>query len=591
MRYNEDMSEFREGRIPIEHTRERPRVFGGETGWELVRDFALRTSELHTEVETKDIASTLDLIQRIEGAVGTRIGEVLPEVFKKHGFSEEEAAAFLEAARSRKFADVDFKDKEKVTAALGLATVAEHARMRTMIEALNNMGESELKVLGMTSDQRDVVTGLLKVAESGNPEYLRFKARSMAGEVHPARPVDAIREENRIAEGLRNVREMLIERGPEKVFGEAGKAFVEYLTQYEEGYRPMNKEGKPLAKPTKERRYSAFREAFETFVREHPDFPLILFPRGDEYVADTIGWKFGRDPEIRVSWQSSELQEEARGLVGVREQFSAYLEEQYGDLLEEGDIERIKKNQPLIADDMGYFGIGMQGRFEAQELEGTSVMFRNVQVENRVSTRDTMEKLFGDEARPFIDSPKFMDIANAGIMDHEWGHQVHEPDTKGAKKLGEAENGINEMKSDLLSFASFHAVLGERVEELYGERGRELLNMYMVGYSVDLAKNISPDGEERPYYVSAVAQLNRLVEAGVIVRGPEGVVIDKDKLRGNLSEQVFEPQARELLEIYKAAENAPRDELDEIRERARQLGEPTPHPTIQELIEKLKSAR
>src|SRR3989338_1912915 len=249
------MSEFREGGIPIEYTKERPHVFEGEKSWELVRDFALRYGELHTEVDTKDISSTLDLIQRIEGAVGTRVGEVLPEVLKKQGVREGETAAFLEAARSRDFSGVDFTDKEKVTAALGLATIAERARTRAMIEVLNGLDERGLAVMGMTPDQRDVVTGLLKVAESGNPEYLRFKARSMMGEVHPERPVDAIREENRIAEGLKRVKEMLIEKGPEKVFGEAGNAFVEYLTQYEAGYRPMSKEGRPLAKPAKEGRY------------------------------------------------------------------------------------------------------------------------------------------------------------------------------------------------------------------------------------------------------------------------------------------------------------------------------------------------
>src|SRR3989338_8159674 len=172
------MSEFREGGIPIEYTKERPHVFEGEKSWELVRDFALRYGELHTEVDAKDIASMLDLIHRIEGAVGTRVGEVLPEVLKKQGASEE-AVAFLEVARSRDFSGVDFKDKEKVATALGLATIAERARTRTMIEALNGLDERGLAVMGMTPDQRDIVAGLLKVAESGNPEYLRFKARSM----------------------------------------------------------------------------------------------------------------------------------------------------------------------------------------------------------------------------------------------------------------------------------------------------------------------------------------------------------------------------------------------------------------------------
>ncbi len=576
--------------IPIEYTKERPHVFGSEKGWELVRDFALRYGGLKAEVATKDITSSLDLVRRVEGAVGDRVSEALPEVFKKHGLSEEEAAAFLEAARSRSFSGLDFKDKGNVVTALGLATVAERGRTRAMVEALSGLDERGLTVMGMTPDQRDVVTSLLGVLQSGNPEYLRFKARSMTGEVHPERPVDAIREEGRIAQGIKKTRETLTEKGPDNVFGDAGHAFVEYLKLYEEGYQPLTKEGKPLTKPRKEQRYSGFRDAFEKFMSEHPDFPLILFPRGDEYVADASGLKLGRDPEIRVSWQSPELREEAKNLALVREQFIAHLQEQFGDLLDEGDLDRIKKNQPIIADDLGYFGIGMQVRFEAQELEGTSVMFRNVQLENRASTRETMKKLFGKDAEDVVDTPEFSEIANAEIMDHEWAHQVHHPEeTKGAKNLKDTESSVNEMKSDLLSYASLHGVLGGRAEELYGERGREVLNMYMLGYSLDLAKNISPESEERPYWVSAVAMLNRLVETGVIIEGSDGATINKDRLRENLSEAVFEPQARELLEIYKRAETGKGEELNEARAEARKLGEPTPHPLVAELIEKVKA--
>jgi len=93
----------------------------------------------------------------------------------------------------------------------------------------------------MTPDQRDIVSGLLKVLNAANSEYIRFKARAMRGEKFPEKPVDALREEARISKGIRMIREELIAKGPENVFGgEAGQDFVDYLALYERGYKPLS---------------------------------------------------------------------------------------------------------------------------------------------------------------------------------------------------------------------------------------------------------------------------------------------------------------------------------------------------------------
>lgn len=575
------MSEFKEHSIPLEYARERPHVFETEAGWGLVRNFALHYGELKPEVKTQDIASSIDLIRKIENGVAEKVDAVLSEILQEQDVVEEDRRTFLETAKNRSFAKMDFTDKEKVITALGLAMVAEGARTRTMIETLNGMKEKELAVLGMTPDQRDVVSELLKVLNAANSEYIRFKARAMRGEKFPERPVDALREESRIAKGIGKIREGLIAKGPENIFGEAGQDFIDYLALYERGYKPLSERGGQLiSKRWKETKATRYRDAFEEFIQKHPDFPLILFPRGDEYVSDASGLKLGRDPEIRIAWQSPELKEEAERLIEVREGFIRYLENNFGDLLEQHDIERIRKNKPIIANDLGYFGIGMQVRFEAQELEGTSIIFENVQRENRASMRKTIAEIFGDRADQIEDDARFIELSNAEMMMHEWGHQVHHPEnTEGAKNLGKAEDGINEMKSDLLSYSALHEVFGRRAEELYGNRSEEVLNMYILGYALDAARVMSPDSEERPYYMGAIAILNRLEETGV--HTAEGW-----HLNANWSKEIFESQARELVELYHKAEGAPAEELRGIRKQAQKLGEQATNPEVEKLIKK-----
>lgn len=573
--------------IPTEYTKERPHVFENENNWGLVRDFALRYNELKNQTETKDITSLLDLVGRIEEEVKTRVKEVLSDVLKERRIPETDEEALLAATGDRDFSGIDFTHKEKLVTALGLAMVSERARTQTMMEALGALDEQGLSIVGMTPEQRDVAVELLRVARAANPEYIRFKARSLAGEKFPEYPVDAIREEHRIAEGIQKVRELIAEKGSEHVFGEAGPAFVEFLELYEKGYRSIDENNRQLIKKgTRERRYTEFRKAFEKFMKEHPDFPLILFPRGDKYVSETSGLALGRDPEIRISWQSPDMKEETQELVGVRDDLARYLTERFGPLLEEGDGKRIKTNRPLVAGDLGYFGIGIQMRAEAQELEGTSILFKNAMIENRVSTRKTMRELFGENVSEIVDSPAYLETADTAMMVHEWGHQVHSPEkTRGAKNLGKSENKINEMKSDLIAHAAFYPVFERRARELYGNRAREALNMYTISYALDLARTIAPNSEERPYYISALAVLNRLERAGIIKKEGEKAVLDLERIKNeDLSASVFESQLEELLTIYHEAETGPEGNRKEIRERARTLGEVEPDPAVQTLI-------
>lgn len=571
--------------IPIEYTKERPPVFDDKESSKLVRDFALRYGELRTETEQEGISSTLDLIQRIEASVGSAVERTLPPLLKEHGTPDAESEALIEAAKSRDLGSLDFEDKEKITTALGLALVAERARTRAMRETLNGMNEEELHVLGMTPDQRDIVTGLLGVIQSANPEYMRFKIRAMRGELFPEKPMDAIREEQRIAEGLRKVEEALEEKGPNAVFGPAGRAFADFLRFYAETYRPLDEEGQPVPKSAREKQYTKLRTTFEKFLAEHPDFPLILFPRGDKYVSEGSELALGRDPEIRLSWQSPDLRKEAERLQETRSRYTAYLRDRFGPLLEKGDTERIQKNIPIVAGDLGYFGIGMQVRFEAQELKGTSILFKNVQMENRASTKETIQDLFGEDAKGIADSPGYYEIADTEIMLHEWAHQIHEPKTRGAKNLGKAERKTNETKSDLAAYAALYDTFEDRARELYGDRALEALNQYIIGYAVDLVRNTSPDGEERPYYVSSLAVLNRLAETGIIREEEGTVVLAKDRIRTeNFGQNMFEPQLRELLTLYHKAEKASGDDLRQIRRDTSVLGEPKSHPLVEALI-------
>lgn len=572
--------------VPIKYAKERPRVFPSETSWNLVKNFALHYKDLRVTPETKGITSSADLIERVRNTVREKVENVLPAFLtEKDGFDETQKAAFLDVAVNRSFKNIDFKSKETVMTALGLAMVAEHARTHAMTEALTNMDETELKVLDMTPTQRNVIVDLLKISQSVNPEYLRFKTRAMTGEAYPERPVDAIREEARIARGLKKIRETLITQRPKQIFKKGESAFVKYLEVLEKGYQPLSKNKKELLTQTyRLKKHGRFEKAFEKFITEHPDFPLIIIPKASKYVSETAGVKLGYDPDFRISWQSPELKQESQEMIDIREKYVKHLKARFPNLVHKEDLKRISQNRPIIADDLGYFGIGIQVHYEAEEAGATSLLFKNVQIENRRSTQETLRKILTDKEFELINNPEFFEIADAGMFFHEWGHKTYDT-SKVVKRLGKAEVEINELKSDILSYAALHDVMGKRARKLYGERAKEALNLYVIGYALDVMKVMSPDGEERPYYMSALAILNRLAEANVIVRNEKGAVtLDRAVLKKDLSKSVFQPLAGEILHIYHAAETASPQELHNLKKTATRLGNQIPHPLVQELV-------
>ncbi|MBI2035938.1 MAG: hypothetical protein HYT12_04665 [Candidatus Liptonbacteria bacterium] len=581
-----------EPNIPQEYIHERPAVFTDAETDGLVRGFATRYLELKKPIEAgREPASLGDIVLDIEQVISRRVSAELAGRLKSGGYTEEQTRAIVDAAAKRDFSAVEQLGEKETLSALGLGLTAEKARTALVADAIQGLDSSSLRRFGMTPEQRDIVVQLIKGLESADPEYVRFKARAMRGEKYPKRPTDALRESARVNRGLKQACETLEKQGTGKVFGEAGKDFLEYLGTLEASYRPLTQDGRAKGLGSHTRDAKEAWVAFQKFVGMHPDFPLIVLPKSDSYVkseAENLGW----DPEIRIFWQSPNQREKSRELQSACQRFVSSIQDNLPDHAEPSTMEQIAGIRPIVCDDIGSYGVNMTFRAEAQEFEKARAF---VLIENRGRSerldqaRENIWGAFGHEWDDIINSPEFFNLMQAQLMNHELGHNLYGEESKEVLGLGrQAYDSIDEHKADLLAVATLHDVVRESSKQAFGERGEEAINLAIIADALTCSRQ-APHGELDFYRVSAINILHRLEQNGVFENGSEGIGLNKEKLHENWSKKVFISQARELLDTYKLAGSELTSEVRRSRSFAKKIAGVEPDALLQKLIARMKN--
>lgn len=511
-------------------------------------------------------------------------------MLKEEGYDDARSNAALAAVAGRDFSGVEALGRKDTISALGLALTAERARAMMASESLERLDTKALSRFGMTEEQRNVIVMLQKALVPTNPEFLRFKARAMEGEDYPERPKDALRESRRTTRALERVRAYLEEKGAENIFGPNGKEFAAYLSTLEGSMRPLSEKGEPYAAGWRTRHAKTAWEAFEHFVGDHPDFPLILLPRSEGGYVQTEAENLGAEPEMRVLWQSPEQRQRGEALRTVSSTFAGLLHEYFPEHVDEDDAEHIAGIRPIVADDLSSFGVNMTFRAEAQEFEKARAFLL---IENRVRSelvepvRENLWKAFGGAFDDIIQTPEFEEYLSIWPMQHELGHNVYGEESASVKRLGrEAYDAADEHRADLLAGGILRDTLIDRAREQFGDRAELAVNLTIVGNAITCARE-TPGGDLNAYYHSAVAMLNRIAENGIISTEDGESRIDQTKLRENLSETIFLPQAREVLSMYGRASRGTDKEARDARAEALRIGETEPEVAVAKLREQL----
>lgn len=584
--------------IQTEQIRERPSVFPDEETCALTRKFAaehyLSLKKPLEQHELENVASVGDLVGRVEETVAERAREAIPRLIEKTDYRALTSEILTKAVCNRNFDGINAKDEKEVFASLGLALVAERARTRATADALKNFQPEQLSRFGMTPSQRDIVTLFLEGATPTDPEFIRFKARAMSGNSYPERPTDSLRESTRLANTLAKIRAIIEEKGADTIFEEGGEAFLDYVAVLERSYNPTTEAGAPFTSAWRTRKEHDVNKAFEKFLETYPNFPLIILPAMDSYVPFEKDTAHGFDPEIRLLWQSPDQRERAREIEPFIARFAETLQTTFPEHVTRETAEEISRIKPLIADEVGGFGVNIGGfRVEAQAIgEGEAnklfFLFENRLEKNAVvPAKNALRNVLGVQYHNVIDSPQFTELIKGRLILHELSHSLYEYEGDAPDDLDD----IEEMKADVIAYAAFHDVFGQYARKHFGKNANIAMNLAILGDPLSVYSSLDPQGEWRPYWMSSLTALNLAAEHGFIIRSKETgkVAFDDRALAKNMSKEIFSPHAEKILQIFKDA-LAKKPSSGVHQERAH-IATPQEHALVESLRERIGSIK
>ncbi|MEK7090479.1 MAG: hypothetical protein AAB930_02745, partial [Patescibacteria group bacterium] len=369
-----------------------------------------------------------DLVGCVEKIVAERVRKAIPCLLEETGYKSFASETLVNVVGDRNFDAIDSKNEKEVFAGLGLALVAERARTRMTAEVLKDLQPEELMRFGMTPQQRDILTLFLEGMTPTDPEFIRFKARAMSGKPYPERPADALRESTRLANTLAKIRAVIEERGADTIFKEGDDAFLNYIAMLGRSYNPTTQIGEPFTAAWRKRHANAVKNAFEQFLEKYPNFPLIVLPAMDSYIPFKEKIAHGFDPEIRLFWQSPDQQKRAKEIEPFVTRYADTLRVAFPEHISQQTAEDIGRIKPLIADEIGGFGINIGGfRVEAQRIgkgeAGNFFLFENRLEKNTIApAKNALRKVIGEKWNIIVDSPAFDELIRGRLIIHELGH-------------------------------------------------------------------------------------------------------------------------------------------------------------------------
>ncbi|MBI2446577.1 MAG: hypothetical protein HYV51_02010 [Parcubacteria group bacterium] len=567
--------------------KERPPVFPDAETWHLSLKFAHKYPGLKEDFEIGEEMRSVDtLVQGVEEKVAMRATENLSAILHQSSFTGEDQLAILKAVVKRDFSEIDFQLSDRnMVVALSLALVVEKARSNLTATILEKMNAEKLSILGMTPDQRDIIAELLRGFSSVDNEFLRFKIRAMKGEKYPERPVDAARESLCVTATLERLQKSLLQKGAENVFGESGNDFLIYIKNLSQSYRPVSNTGEVYTQRWRKRFVRRALNAFKDFTEKHPNHPLIIVPATGSYV-ETSGVDLGFDPELRVLWQSPHELNDSLKLKDNVTFFADVIKRSFPEHISQADDDRIRKTNPIVCDDIGSFGVNMTLRAEALVWGDSFFIIRNREkAELFTPGKEVFKKIFGNEWDAIIDSPAFFNVMEQQVVNHELGHKIYEEiDESAANNFGRGiYESIEEHKADLLSSATLSETSREYARKNFPQFPQEAINLSIIIDAVNCARFPS-NGELGAYHRSAVALLNYLDERQLFVRDENGVRINKEMLKMDLGEEIFESQAETVLGLYRAIKGDSVKEKKQVRKYAEDLMSQEPGDIVKEII-------
>lgn len=575
-----------EHHIAKEEVKSRPEVFSRESFPAVIR-FAGRFNRLllsdaakaSTEQEVFDnIGSLAELKALVDKhtaiLVRRELGEVLRDAKTQEGhratkstrslYKEKDFKSLLNAAADKQFDGVDESRKTFAATALGVSLVAERARTANMDSALNALPESALERFGMTALQREIVSLFLNAITKINAEYIRVQLRMRGGEHFPERPVDALRERRFIAEaffGIQEAIKRMRNEGGEAVFGSHDKdsAFLDYINVLQESYRAFEEGGStPLSFEEQQDRIARVQRAFLSLHTAHPDFPPIVFPAFSHYGGDEAAEKsgkswqgFGFDPEIRLYWQTKEQREKQKQYHTFRDRFAAKIQASYPGLV---DTAPVRQYRVLIGELIAASGINIKEMTTSQEEQNIILITESKpDAVDHEAGRIFETYLVSEEDIALVRCPAFRGLENKRAALHEFGHGLYPEASPEAEALGEYDDQLCELKSDLAMWVTAGSVLREDAKKNFGERDLRAVQLSLIADAIGMYRGIGR--ADRAYVVAAQRVLGVLRRENVLIEREGKIVIDTIRLDQDLG-PAFEKELSEVLTVYKGARGA-----------------------------------
>lgn len=440
---------------------------------------------------------------------------------------------------------------------MGLAHIADTARSASLIRVLESMDSAKLQDIGMDEKDRLVAVELMKALRPTNREYLRVDARLQAEQVHHGRKMpDTLPEYASLHLKLGEAIQILKSNG--LMASESDKDFIEYLEKLNQLYSFRLEDGRIIwiSKLEKEKgdgnrtvdRGDVVADMFVEFYNKHPDYPIVMVPGFEYYLEDRMP-----DPENRVLLQEGKKREELRH---IRDRFTEALKKRFGFLINPESIPDLESQISIAATSFVDYGVSLKRPYEGQSKKNIILMMNFPEYQELFQKRVGifMRELLPNyqEFAQILESPQFNELKNDVIYLHELGHRVWSEDVETNDILGNTDDRWCESKSDWLATALATDVLSEKAQNLFGTQGTEALNLAIINYILDCYIGSQFGEEDEPYLLSARSVLTTMQKNGIFVEGNQGLYINGNILKTDIS-AVLAPLAEGILSTYQKA--------------------------------------
>lgn len=559
-------------------TEERPEVFT-EQSRPLVGQFAGRLLHLETPLTEQEIsqartvgALSLEVDNRAKQAIKD---ELTPILRGAKLFRPKQISALVAAAAERDFTEIDDENEDDVSLAGGVALVAERARLAAFSKALEAAPETALEGWDMTGAQRDIIKQFLGVIFKINTEYLRHNVRTRERLPYTDADIDQLRERRFTANGLEEIRNNIlqtVEQNKEPIFGSAERdnLFLRYLDSLRSLYEPFTEDGQtPLPHNERLQRSEKAQEIFCQLHAQFPNFPLVVFPAFSHYESDEAAaakkkgdWKkFGFDPEIRLYWQNKELGGKQVVYGPLRDKFADEMDSRFSALATSDDVRRY---QVISAEPIAVSGINISEATTGQEERNIVLMVASE--DDKESEAEINEKLeFADPAdAELVESEKFAELTRELTLLHEFGHGLYPEISKAADNLGEYDDLLAELKSELAASVAAPQVLGAKAQEWFGGKATKAIQLVMLREAVKYLEWY----DDEAYKITGQEIIGALGTAGLINKKGRKFTVSANDAGPELMD-ILTAKLKETLKIY---QTAGRGTPSAIRTARRQAG-------------------